>query len=220
MKIFLPQSRRRPGTDRRLAGYTLVEVMFASTISVMVVMAIIVANLMGLCEDQLVESKEGASDTSRRVLNQLPVDIKSCKMWLIGNYSGSTFTSIANSAAQQGPALQLFETTNGSSYVIYYFDLSQATNNNGLLKRLTSSNSTPVILASNLVNWLGNGYSFTAENYSGVVATNQGSSKAYKNVIHAVLQFCEFQFPLTQVGTNGLYDYYKLEFRATPHLPE
>ena len=59
-----------------------------------------------------------------------------------------------------------------------------------------------------------------AEDFDGKVATNQDGSKAYKHVIHTTLQFCQFLYPLTQVGTNGLYDYYKLEFMATPHLPE
>jgi hypothetical protein len=59
-----------------------------------------------------------------------------------------------------------------------------------------------------------------AENYDGTVATNQGNGRNYKGVIHVKLQFCQFQYPLTPVGTNGLYDYYKMEFRATPHLPE
>jgi hypothetical protein len=82
--------------------------------------------------------------------------------------------------------------------------------------RTSSTSWSPVVMASNLITSL----YFTAENYDGVVATNQGYSRAYKNVIHTVLQFCQFEYPLTPVGTNGLYDYYKMEFKATPHLPE
>jgi hypothetical protein len=82
------------------------------------------------------------------------------------------------------------------------------------------TNWNPVVCASNLVNWLGLGYSFNLEDYSGKPATNDANDTTYKCIIHLDLQFCLFRYPLTPVGTNGLYDYYKMEFRATPHLPE
>ena len=202
----------------RLMAHTLVEMMFASAILMMVVGALLAAHMIGLREYQLVDSKAGASDTSRTVLNQLPADIRSAKMWKIGNGDSSSFTLIASGSAQQGTALRLFTTTNNSTpYVQYYFDLSASNSSNGKLMRFTSDNQTPVCLASNLVNWLGGGYSFAAEDYRGVTATD---ATAYKNVIHTRLQFCKYLYPLTTVGTNQLYDYYKLEFRATPHLPE
>ena len=206
---------------RRTAGaFTLLEMMFSVAIFSVVTLALISAHIMGLRQNQLIESKCGASDASRRVLNQLPEDIRAAKMWQIGSLSGSTFTGIATGSAQNGGALQLFQTTNNSAYIMYYFDTTAAANNNGKLMRYTSTYTNPVCLTSNLVNWLADGYSFVAEDYAGTVATNQGSSMAYKNVIHAKLQFAQFLYPLTPVGTNGLYDYYKMEFRATPHLPE
>jgi hypothetical protein len=220
MNLFSISSAPAASRDRSRQAFTLIEAMFALGTLVMLIMALLGAHLMGLRLDQLVESKAGASDTSRRVLNQLPVDIRSAKMWNIGNLSGTNVTAVSDGTAQSGNALQLFETTNGSQYILYYFDLSDSAAGDGKLMRTTSTNWNPACIASNLVNWLGGGYSFAAENYNGVVATNRGSSKAYKNLIHTVLQFCQFQYPLTPVGTNGLYDFYKVEFRATPHLPE
>ncbi len=199
-----------------MAAFTLIEGMFASTLLVVIIAALVSAHLVGLRLDQLVESKAGASDSSRRVLNQLPADIRAAKMWDIGNISGTEVTEIPGGTAQQGTALQLFETTNGSQYVLYYFDTSGLADNNGKLMRTSSTNWNPVVIASYLINTL----CFSAENYDGIVATNEGNSKAYKNVIHTTLQFCQFLYPLTQVGTNRLYDYYKIEFMATPHLPE
>jgi type II secretory pathway component PulJ len=203
---------------RLVAGHTLIEMMFAMGVLVMVVMALLAAHLMGMREQQWVESKSGASDTSRRLLNQLPVDIRSSKMWFVGAMAGTNFSIITNSS--QGTALRLFETTNGSSAITYYYDLANSGSSDGHLVRFTSSNSTPVIVASNLVNWLGNGYTFNVEDYNGSPATNDADSKSYKCIIHVMLQFCQFQYPLTAVGTNGLYDYYKIEFKVTPHLPE
>jgi type II secretory pathway component PulJ len=220
MKDFLAQNGSCSGSHRRRGGYTLIEIMFVSALSVIVIGAILAAHLIGLRESQWVESKAGASDSSRRVLSKLPKDIRRAKMWYIGNYDGTNFTSIPDGIRQQGPALKLYKTDTTSSNVLYYFDLSDAANNNGKLKRLINSSGTPEILATNLVNWLTNGYVFTAENYNGSPSTNDGA-RAYKNVIHTTLQFCMFEYPSTPVGgTNGMYDFYKLEFRATPHLPE
>ncbi len=203
------------------SAFTLLEMMFSIVIFSMVTLALVSAHILGLRENQLIESKCGASDSSRAVLNKLPEDIRMAKTWQIGTLSGTNFTGVAANSAQNGPALQLFQTTNNSAYVMYYFDTTDAANNNGKLMRYTSTTTTtPVCLTSNLVNWLTSGFSFVAEDYAGTVATNQGSSKAYKNVIHAKLQFAKFLYPLTPVGTNGLYDYFKIEFRATPHLPE
>ncbi len=209
-------------STKRRAGFTLVEMIFSISVFSMVAMALVAAHILGLRENQLIESKCGASDSSRRALSKLPEDIHAAKMWKVGNLSApfTNFTPIADNTAQNGNALQLFQTTNNSSFIIYYFDLTDAANSNGKLCRYTSANLTTVCLASNLVNWLTNGYSFVAEDYTGTTATNQGTSRAYKSMIHAKLQFARFQYPLTPVGTNGLYDYYKMEFKATPHLPE
>ncbi len=91
-----------------------------------------------------------------------------------------------------------------------------AGNSDGILLRTSITNWNPTVICSNLVNTL----YFTAEDYNGNVQTNMLNGQGYKNIIHVNLQFCQFQYPQTQVGTNGLYDFYKLEFRATPHLPE
>lgn len=207
-----------PAHGRRLlTAATLIEVMFSSAILVFVILALLTAHLMGLRLGQLVESKAGASDSSRKALNQLPADIRAAKRWNIGNLSSaSNFTGLANGAAQQGTALQLFPTTNFSTpYILYYFDLSDTNNSNGRLMRTVNTNWNPVVLASNLISSL----YFKAEFYDGSPATNAGGV-AYKNVIHTTLDFKQFQYPLTQVGSNQLFDFYRIDFRATPHLPE
>jgi Tfp pilus assembly protein PilW len=216
MNLILSSTEAQVRKTRAESGHTLIEMMFAVTILVMLVMALLGAQWMGMKQEQLVGSKGGANDSSRRTLSQLPVDIRSSKMWFIGNMSGTTFTAITNGSPQQGAAVELCATTNGSQYILYYFDLSQVANNNGQLMRTTSTNWNPVCLASNLINTL----YFTAENYQGIIQTNAGNNNAYKNVIHATLQFCQFQYPLTLVGSNYLYDFYMMDFRATPHLPE
>ncbi len=216
MKIIRSQSKGNPRKHAAVTGHTLIEMMFAVSMLIVVVMALMASHLLGLRQAQLVESKCGASDSTRRILQQLPTDIRSAKMWNIGSLSGTNFTANPNGTSQTGTALQLCQTTNGSIYTLYYFDLSDSNNSNIKLWSTTSTNWNPVVLASNLINTT----YFTAENYNGVIQTNDGTSKSYKNVIHTTLQFCQFQYPLTQVGSNCLYDSYQMDFRATPHLPE
>ena len=212
--IFSQPDDRRRGNGSR-AGHTLIEAMLAiGTIIIMVIMALMAAHLMGLRQNQLVQSKCGASDSSRRALQNLPVDIRMAKMWNL-NPKRDDFVAITN-GAMQGTALELCSTTNGSQYTLYYFDTNDVANSDGKLMSTSITNWNPVVIASNLINTL----YFTAEDFRGITQTNFINGRYYKNVIHVNLQFCQFQYPQTTVGTNGLYDYYKLEFRATPHLPE
>ena len=57
---------------------------------------------------------------------------------------------------------------------------------------------------------------FQAQNYQG---SNQ-TTLTHKGVIDVVMQFCQFQYPLTKVGPGYYYDYYKTELRVTPHAPD
>jgi len=221
--LFFPSNTGHSGVCcRRQAAYTLVEMMVAGAIFSMVITAMVYANYVGLRSYQMVESKAGMSDASRTILNQLPSDIRSAKMWFIGTNTGTAFSAIINGAAQTGGALKLVPNPNATNiYIVYYYDASAAYN--GKLLKYCSSNGTAtasVVLASNLINNLTNTLVFQAEDYKGNVSSYDGSSKAYRNTIHTTLSFCKFQYPLTAVGTNSLYDLYLLNFKATPHLPE
>jgi len=201
------------------SGFTMVEMMVSTAIMIITVGALLSSHLIGLRQSQLVESKAGASDTSRRAIGQMTRDIRSAKMWFIGAISGTNFVAITN-GLQRGTALALCETTNGSQFVFYYYDLTYTNNSNGRLMTTTTTNWNPVVLASNLIYGASNSLCFTAENYNGVNQSSGWSSKNYKNVIHTTLQFQQFQYPTTTVGSNCLYDFYQLDYRATPHLPE
>ncbi|HEY4416347.1 MAG TPA: prepilin-type N-terminal cleavage/methylation domain-containing protein [Verrucomicrobiae bacterium] len=206
-------------SGRRQSGMTLPEVMISSAIMVLAIAAMISANMMGFKENQLMTSKSGASDTSRYAVNTLLQDIRLAKGYQIGNIdSTNAFIQITNGLLQ-GTAIQLFpiiissnQTIDITKYILYYFDLSDTNNNNGKLWRYTSTNQVSSILASNLINSM----YFSSEDYSGTVQ----SSRTYKGVIHTTLQFCEFQFPLTKVGPTYLFNYYRIDCRATPHLPD
>src|SRR5579863_1035718 len=103
----------------RQRGMTLVEVMIASTLMIVIVLgAVLASNFLGLREDQLIESKAGASDTSRKTVNALLSDIRSAKGYYIGTYSGTTFSNCPANTPQQGTAVILYPLLNATNAAV------------------------------------------------------------------------------------------------------
>jgi hypothetical protein len=209
MKVFLDEQKCGVGMPANWQrAFTLVETMVTMGLFSLVVIAFVYTHIFGLKQDQLVQSKLGASDQSRRGFDVLASDIRAAKIWDIGNGNQASFTTIPNGTAQQGNALQLGLTTNKSVYIRYFFNASE-----GTLNRMHSPANSPItVLARNLTNAM----YFRAENHRGNVQTNL----THKGIINVRLEFCQYQYPLTLVGTGYYYDYYKMEFRLTPHVPD
>jgi hypothetical protein len=68
------------------------------------------------------------------------------------------------------------------------------------------------VVAQNLTNTM----SFTAEGYNGGPVVNL----SYKYVVRVKMEFYQYMYPLTKVGPKYYYNYYKMEFRVTPHCPD
>lgn len=187
--------------------------MISMSIFSMAMLGLIALHLFGQRQDQLVQSKLGASDQSRRAFDRLTEDIRAAKIWNIGNGSFATFTAITNGTAQQGNAVRLQLTTDPTKFVVYYFDTSERK-----LYRQHSGSPLPAraLIASGLTNATANSMSFRAENYRGVMQTDL----THKGVVNVLLEFAEYQYPITQVGPGLKYDYYKIEFKVTPHVPD
>jgi prepilin-type N-terminal cleavage/methylation domain-containing protein len=206
-----PVSARGANPTRK--AFTLVELMISMSIFGMVTVGMISLHLFGQRYDELVQSKLGASDQSRRALDTLTDDIRASKIWSVGNGSFSTFTAIANGTAQQGNAVRLQLTTDASKFMVYYFDTTALK-----LYRQHSGSPlpAPTLIASGLTNVTANSMSFRAEDYRGNAQTNL----THKGVVSVLLEFAQYQYPLTQVGPGLKYDYYKLQFKVTPHVPD
>jgi prepilin-type N-terminal cleavage/methylation domain-containing protein len=187
-------------------GFTLAEMMIALTIFSFVIMAMVYTNLFCLKQDQLVSSKLGASDESRRTLATMSREIRSARAFQVGNGSKDSFTAVTNGMQQIGNALEVYSTPDLNNYTRYYFDT-----NAGELRRIKSGDTEPTLVAQ----YLTNSMFFTAEYYNGTLMTDL----TLKGVVHVILDFYQYQYPLTKVGPGYLYDRYKMEFRLTTHAP-
>jgi len=194
-------------------GMTLVELIIAMGIFAGVSVGLLYTHLFCLRQDQLTNSKLGASDQSRRSFGVLTTDVRAAKIWDIGNSpNGSTFTEIADDTPQQGNALRLSYSTNIADGVLYYFDTNNMANDGGKLFRIRQSDGDTRLIAS----FLTNNMFFRVEDYRGNTETN----RSHKAVIKVLMEFAQYQYPLTKVGPGYFYDYYKMEFKLTSHVPD
>jgi hypothetical protein len=192
---------------RQQAGLTLTETMVAAAVFGLTVVGFVYCQMFGMQQDELVNSKLGASDLARMTFNDLGNNIRAAKSWQIGNGNLSSFTGIPLGTNQHGTALKLSLTADTNQYYLYYFD----TNNCQLLWGHSGSPTT-----NYLAQYLTNTMYFQALTCQG---SNQ-TSLTYKGVVDVVMQFCQYQYPLTKVGPGYYYDYYKMEMRVTPHVPD
>jgi prepilin-type N-terminal cleavage/methylation domain-containing protein len=212
MKTLTRFLEKSPAARRSRQAFTLVELMIAMSIAGLALGALIALQLFGLQQNQLVESKLGASDQARNLLQKMGWEIRSAKYFEIGNTVGTNngFTEVPNGQQLKGTALRIFPTTATNNYIQYYFN----TNKRALL-RLRSGTIGAKVVAEDLTNNM----AFQVENYRGVVQTNADDSRIWRNCIRVILEFAQYQYPLTTVGPGALYDYYKMEFKVAPHCP-
>jgi hypothetical protein len=194
-------------SGRRQHALSLVEMMVATGLFGLVVIGLVYVHMFGLRQDALVNSKLGASDQSRRSFDLLANDVRSSKFWQVGTGDSSDFTPIPNGEAQQGNALIVHLTTDTNNYVMYWFDTTRRD-----LRRAVSGQSTFKTIAHSLTNTM----YFRAENYRGDILYDL----THKGVLNVAMQFSQYEYPLTQVGPGFYYDYYKMEFRLTSHVPD
>jgi len=211
MKIFTSSTSRPSAPRRGQQAWTLVEMIVSMSVFSFVTMAFIGLQMFGMKQSQLVESKLGASDQSRFLFEKMGWEIRSAKRWEIGNVSGTSFTEIADGQPQRGTGIRLFMNPDRAvtnQFIQYYFN----TTSRSLWRSLNGFTGAELICAD-----LTNNMAFQAEDFRGGVQT--AGSGVWKNCIRVIVEFAQYQYPLTQVGPGRRYDYYKMEFRATPHSP-
>jgi hypothetical protein len=208
MRILHTNQAGRVQLGRADLGLTLTETMVTMAIFVILVLALVYTGMFCFRLDELANSKVGASDSARRGFDRLSSDIRSSKMWFIGSGSQTAFTPCGNATNQLGNALRVHYTTDTNSYVIYFFDTNASS-----LFRYTNGMSTSQKIVTGLTNVSGNSMTFHAERYDGTTL----SDLQFKYVIVALMEFCQFQYPLTKVGPNYFYDYYRMQLKIASH---
>jgi hypothetical protein len=193
---------------RREVGLTLAETTITMGVFSLLVLGMVYTAMFCMHLDELANSKAGASDSARRGFDLLSGDIRSAKMWFIGNGNQTSFTPCGNATNQQGNALRVHYTTDTNAYVVYFFDTNACK-----LYRYTNGMSASKLVVDGLTNASGSGMSFHAERYDGTHL----SDLQFKYVIVAVLEFCQYQYPLTKVGPNYFYNYYRMQLKIASH---
>lgn len=201
------QQRLATRRFRQQAGLTLTELLVSSAVFGLTVLGLVYCQMFGMRQDQMVNSKIGASEQARMSFNEMANHIRAAKIWSVGNGNLTSFNEIPDGENQKGNALKLSMTTDTNKYYMYFFDTNSAK-----LFRGHSGSTIVECLAEHLTNTM----HFQAQNFRGENQTDL----THKGVINVVMQFCQYQYPITKIGPGHFYDYYKMELRVTPHVPD
>jgi prepilin-type N-terminal cleavage/methylation domain-containing protein len=205
----LPTPIKRASRTVEVRAFTLAEMMIVVAVFSFIIAAICAVQLFALRVYTLGATKLSATMGARQTLNAMRDRIRSSKIAWIGTYSnGSGFARVPLGLQQMGNALEL-ATTNGNAtnFMVYYLDTWDPTNT--LFSYGISNNlSTPLTVEAKYVT---NFYCFYGENYQGTNTTD------YENntVIHVLLQFYQWEYPLGFIGTNAInaYNFYNISAR-------
>jgi len=226
MKIFLVHSF----AARKTRAVTLPEMMISMVVFGLLVMGLISVNLFGLRQDELVNSKLGANDSSRTAFDLMLNEIRGGKSVQIGTGWHTNFIPITN-GLQQGDTIQIAPSTNTTAFVYYYIDTNSADVNYNCLVRIgTTNNGVTTNFYTNIVctyltnmptQWATNGLIFQAFDYTGtnLLTVDPATISNYNYVVGFLLQFSQFQYPQTKVGSNYFFNYYQIQFQASRRSP-
>ena len=206
MKLFTSQSGCRRSRGRR--GFTLAEMLVASTIFlVIIVAAMLSVQLYGLRVYNLAITKVKATTSGRETINDIRDRVRTAQSVLIGNYTNNTFTAIASGTSQMGNALQIYPATNTAAANALVFFQDPVNTNLSL-----ASNGVVISVEANFVT---NYNCFQAQDYQGNTLTNMTQNNP---VIDVTLMFSQIAFAAgyntSPVGYDA-YDYYRLHTRMS-----
>lgn len=202
MNIF---SQRRSGRRPGAAAFTLVEMMMVAAVFTVMIGGIVSVQIFAMRVYTLAATKLTATTDARETLNFMREQIRSSKVVVVGTFNNGAFVQAPNGTAQKGNALALANVNlNSSNYLVYYLDTSTETN---MLYSVTNGVST--VMARFMTNY----YCFYAEDYNNNILSNYVNNP----VIHVVMQFDQWEYPIAFIGTNALnaYDFYMLQTRVS-----
>jgi type II secretory pathway component PulJ len=200
-------NRSRTGRGR---GFTLAEVMVASTTLVVVLGAVIAVNLWGLAMTQRSEVWLVSSDDSRKTMGMLHEDVRTASTIYVGTGGLAGFTNAGVTNMQAGNAMMLYGSTNTNSWVLYYYDAASnmlcRTNWDG-----TAVGDFRIATANPITN---DNYIFTMQDYLGNILSN---ATPYP-VIAVYLSFTKLQNPQIVIEPGSPVDFYQINTRIAPRM--
>jgi Tfp pilus assembly protein PilW len=204
----------------RRTGFTLPEILIATTIFIMIIGAVVALQLFGVRIYQLAATKLTATEDGRKTVNFIREQVREAKSIYIGTYSGTngspgTFSAVVNTN-QIGSALLIFPTTNTTYGVIFYQDpsvsnLCSVSINNAITDTNGNTSGTITNFATDALFVTNNANVFQAEDFQGNILTDNRNNR----IIHVTFQFSQLEYPVAGIGAGALYDYYELHTRAT-----
>jgi hypothetical protein len=178
-------------------GYTLTNLLVASTIGALVLGALFGCYLFGLRVYEICEAKLASVRDSPQITRKLGEDLSSVKKLRVGSVSGGTFVEIANNTLQRGSAIQIQPTTNVNLLIWYYLDTADKT----LKRKALDGIVTPVALS------VSNSLIFTFENAAGEILTNRQA----RVVVGVNLQFSGLGETRDKVGAKQHFTSYQIQ---------
>jgi len=163
MKRFFQSLRVRGPARRRARGFTLAEMLTATSAFTLVMGTVLTLYVFAARVSNGV-SQQYLFGTQANVLYTMAGEVKAASSVLVENYNGTNFTAISAGQPQQGNALSLV-VTNGSSTMNVYYWLSST----GTLYRAAKTVTNCVLRLSNVTNTV----PFAFLTYQGAVASNQ-----------------------------------------------
>ena len=194
----LPQKYPSSPERSQLLAFTLVEAMISMSLMTVVLGGVVYSHIMGMKLMQITQAKLGANDSARKAFGKLQDEIRAAKTIALGAGSSNSFIAAINGGALQGRAIQIYPGTNQNSWIRYYY-----LTNTSELRRVTSSSSTPQLIAS----YVANAVLFSKADYLGnTLTTDTGNS-----TINVRLEFYQLSYPPTKIGTNNVFESYTMQ---------
>ncbi len=194
----LPQKYPSSPERSQLLAFTLVEAMISMSLMTVVLGGVVYSHIMGMKLMQITQAKLGANDSARKAFGKLQDEIRAAKTIAVGAGSSNSFIAAINGGALQGRAIQIYPGTNQNSWIRYYY-----LTNTSELRRVTSSSSTPQLIAS----YVANAVLFSKADYLGnTLTTDTGNS-----TINVRLEFYQLSYPPTKIGTNNVFESYTMQ---------
>lgn len=183
--------------EGKCAGFSLAELLIVSALALLVgamlLSALFFANRMW----QITQSKIQSADKTRQVIRVVSSHVHSGRILRVGSGGLSSFTEAAIDSPQEGNALQIHSTTDTNVFIRYYRDPSDKK-----LKFMTSSSSTPTVVAKEITNPV----VFRMEDFGGNVLTG----KQNNCVIGLTLDFSEIEGVGAPVGPGQYYQSFRI----------